>query len=134
MKILAEKAITSSSYKITVLLLDMSKAFDTIERGTLFKDLTEILEEDELHMISILLKDVTLQVKIGNNMGRAFTTTVGVPQGDCLSPVLFTIYLAKVLRGEITDHTYARPITYDEMITPHMIDHTYSCCMVQAAV
>ncbi len=49
-------------------------------------------------------------------MGRVFTTTVGVSQGDCLSPVLFTIYLANALRGEITDHTYARPITYDEMI------------------
>ncbi len=49
-------------------------------------------------------------------MGRVFTTTVGVSQGDCLSPVLFTIYLANALRGEITDHIYARPITYDEMI------------------
>ncbi len=58
-------------------------------------------------------------------MGRVFATTVGVPQRGCLSPVLFTIYLAKALRGEITDHTYARPITY-EMIAPHIIDHTYS--------
>ncbi len=56
MKILAGKAITSSSYKITVLLLDMSKAFDMVDRGTLFKDLKEILKEDELYMISILLK------------------------------------------------------------------------------
>ncbi len=39
-KTLTEKAITSSSYKITVLLLDMSKAFDTVDKGTLFKDLT----------------------------------------------------------------------------------------------
>ncbi len=69
----------------------MGKAFDTVDRGTLFKDLTEILEEDELHMISILLKYITLQVKIGNNTGRAFTTTVGVLQGDCLSPVLHNI-------------------------------------------
>ncbi len=29
------------------------------------------------------------------------------------------------MRGEITDHTYARPITYDEMIPPHITDHTY---------
>ncbi len=48
----------------------MSKAFDMVDRGTQSKDLTEILKEDELHMISILLKDVTPQVKIGNNMGR----------------------------------------------------------------
>ncbi len=40
--------------------------------------------------------------------------------------MLFTIYLAKALKGEITDHTYARPITYDKMIAPHIIEHTYS--------
>ncbi len=33
----------------------------------------------------MLLKPVTLQVKIGNNMVRVVTITVGVPQGDCLS-------------------------------------------------
>ncbi len=31
-KILAEKAITSEDYKIILLLLDMSKAFDTVRR------------------------------------------------------------------------------------------------------
>ncbi len=29
------------------------------------------------------------------------------------------------MRGAITDHTYARPLTYDEMIPPHLTDHTY---------
>ncbi len=38
----------------------MSKAFDMVDPGTLFKDMTEILKEDELHMIFILLKDGTL--------------------------------------------------------------------------
>ena len=35
MKLLAEKAITSSDYKIYILLLDMSKAFDTVNRNQL---------------------------------------------------------------------------------------------------
>ncbi len=102
----------------------MNKAFDTVDRRSLFKDLTELLKEDELHMISILLKDVTLQVKIENNMGRVFTITVGVPQRDHFSPVLFIVYLAKALRREITDHIYARQISYDEMIELHIIDDT----------
>ena len=29
----------------------MSKAFDTIQRGTLIKDLKGIIEDDELHLI-----------------------------------------------------------------------------------
>ena len=125
-KTLAEKAITSSSYQITVLLLDMSKAFDTVDRGQLFRDLSDFLEEDELHMISILLKDVTLQVRIGKHTGPEFITNVGVPQGDCLSPVLFTIYLARAMKGEETEHNYARSITHEEIITPQLRDHTYS--------
>ena len=39
LRLLAEKAITSSNYEIHLLMLDMSKAFDTIQRGTLFEDL-----------------------------------------------------------------------------------------------
>ncbi len=38
--------------------------------------------------------------------------------------VFFTVYLAKVWRGEITDHTYARPIIYEEMKPRHLTDHT----------
>ena len=49
-KTLAEKAITSSNYNIYLLLLNMSKAFDTVSRGKLLKDLQEILEPDELYI------------------------------------------------------------------------------------
>ena len=42
-----------SSYKIIVLLLDVSKTFDTVDYGQPFKDLKEGLKEGELHMISI---------------------------------------------------------------------------------
>ena len=44
-------------------MLDMSKAFDTIQRGTLFEDLKEILEPDELHLIHHLLNDVEILLR-----------------------------------------------------------------------
>jgi hypothetical protein len=118
-KILAEKAITSSSYETNFLLLDMSKAFDTVDRGVLYEDLEKVLEKDELHMITILLKDVTLTVRNGKTMGTNFTTNIGVPQGDCLSPVLFTLYLANAMKSEQhEDHTYAK--------TTELQDHSYA--------
>ena len=96
-KSLAEKAVTSSNYEIIIEMLDMSKAFDTVERGKLFEILKKILDEDELHLMKVLLQDVQLQVRIGNQTGKAIKTNIGVPQGDCLSPVLFTLYLANAL-------------------------------------
>ena len=71
-------------------------------------------------------KDVTLKVRIGKHTGPEFITNVGVPQGDCLSPVLFTIYLARAMKGEETEHKYARSITHEEIITSQLRHHTYS--------
>ena len=47
MKILCEKAITSCDYSTHILLLDMTKAFDTINRKHLYKLLSDILDPDE---------------------------------------------------------------------------------------
>src|SRR6266496_3384293 len=64
-------------------------------------------------MVQILLKDVNMKVKNNKTIGEQFLTTKGIPQGDCLSPVLFTLYLAKALKDNIkinndhNDHSYA---------------------------
>ena len=71
MKILCEKAVTSCDYSAHVLLLDMTKAFDTINREHLYKLLSDILDPDELNIMNILLKDVTLQVE--NNKAKGQT-------------------------------------------------------------
>ena len=76
MKILCEKAITSCDYSTHILLLDIAKAFETINREHLHKLLSDILDQDELNM-NILLKDVTLQVKNNKTKGQTFTTTLG---------------------------------------------------------
>ena len=73
----------------------MSKAFDTVRRNTLMKDLETILDPAELHLVKILVEDVRLVVRVGAETSDPFMTKMGVPQGDCLSPILFTLYLAK---------------------------------------
>ena len=40
----------------------MNKAFDTVNRKTLFEILSEILDPDELHIMKLLTGDVKLQV------------------------------------------------------------------------
>ncbi len=63
LELLPECTITSSGYEFHMLMLDMSRAFDTIEPGTLIEHLSDVLESDELHLVSVLIKDVIIPVK-----------------------------------------------------------------------
>ena len=77
----------------------MSAAFDTINRHELLEILKDIIEEDEVRIIQYLLSETTLNVKIdGAETKRPFTSNIGTPQGDSLSPVLFIIYLEHALK------------------------------------
>jgi|GEM_PF-4699558 len=132
MKNLAEKAITSTEYKINFLMLDMSKAFDSVNRNTLLQDLKNYIQPDELHIISILLHDVDLTVRCGKTKGEKFSTNKGIPQGDSLSPVLFTLYLSRALAIEqderqTYEHSYAKAYCQNLQNIPIELEgHEYS--------
>ena len=111
--------------------MDMSKAFDNVNREDLISDLRKILQEDELHILKLLVTKVILQVKNNNILGEKFITSKGIPQGDCLSPILFTLYLAKSLEmkeekeEKKEDHNYNRSICKKIMMPRHLQDHNY---------
>ena len=128
-KILCEKAITSCDYSTQILLFDMTKVFDTINREHLYIFFSDILDPEESNIMNILLKDVTLQVKNNKTKGQTFTTTLVIPQGDCLSAILFTLYLSNTLSAKIPthlhDHNYCNE--HNMFLTPneHLHDHNY---------
>ena len=95
----------------------MSKAFDTVSRGKLLKDVQEILQPDELHMI----KDVSLQVKIGKEKGENIKTEIGIVKGDCFSVLLFIFYLARSTNTENAAKDPSRKDNYSE-INPQYAD------------
>ena len=77
----------------------MSSAFDTIDRQTLLDILREIVEEDELRIIRFLLSDTIINTRInGATKEKPFESNIESPQGDSLSPVLFSIYLENALK------------------------------------
>ncbi len=58
--------------------LDMSKAFDTICGSKLLTDIQYVVEPDEMHMMTVLISDVVLTVKVGNELGEQIKTEVGI--------------------------------------------------------
>ena len=60
------------------MFIDMSQAFDTVNRERLMQYLETILEPHEMRAIFILINDVTLKVRIGKETGNEINTNVGV--------------------------------------------------------
>ncbi|XP_065189344.1 uncharacterized protein LOC135819973 [Sycon ciliatum] len=93
-------AAITQKYHATIEIhgIDMSKAFDTISREKLLAVVNGIVKEDEVRLIQVLLSNTSLSVLACKQQSSEFETTIGTPQSDCLSPVLFVIYLESALR------------------------------------
>ena len=117
MKILCENAMTSCDYSTH------------INREHLYELLSDIIDPDELSIMNILLKDVTLQVQNNKTKGQTFTTALRIPHGDCLSAILFTLYLSNTLSAKIPTHLHDHNYydVHDMFLTPieHLHDHNY---------
>ena len=85
-------------WKDHMLSIDMSRAFDTIDRRRILTVRGNIASPDEMLMHLLLLLDTSLVVLVGRATTNPFSNTTGTPQGDRLSPVLFTGYLAAELK------------------------------------
>ena len=83
---------------VELLCIDLSRAFDSIRRDKLLEVLQSFLDEPELRMIRFLLAATSLEPRLYTGDCHAFASTIGTPQGDSLSPVLFTVYLEAALR------------------------------------
>ena len=109
-KVLVKKAITSTNYQIYLLMLNMPKVFDTINRSMLMQELAKVLDSDELYIINVPT-NTQLKIWFGNEKSDAFETDTSVPQGDCVRTNLFTFYLAKALdNNKHDDHDYCSTI------------------------
>ena len=85
-----------------LVLLDMSKAFDSIKRKDLIEHLQHTIAADELHIMKKML-EVSLVVRCGDSISEPFHTDTSAPQGDCASAKSFTYYLAKSLLVQTPD-------------------------------
>ena len=74
--------------------IDFTKAFDFVVRDILWYKLLKIgVRGKMIDIIKSMYNIVKSQVKIENTLSEAFTCSIGVRQGECLSPFLFSMYL-----------------------------------------
>ena len=83
--------------KIYIIGIDMSAAFDTINRRKLLEILNTFLDDDEVRMIRFLLTNTSLKVKVQGAETLFFESNIGSPQGGSLSGKLFNVYFDDAL-------------------------------------
>ena len=100
----------STNNKITIQGIDLSSAFDSVNRVKMMEILNTICFEEDMKLIHFLLNDTSLRVRT-KEVGPTFDTNIGIPQGDGISPVLFTTYLEAALR-EVRNNVHVQDIAY----------------------
>lgn len=93
---LIDGLVTSANKRTftAVVSLDVEKAFDKVwHEGLLYKLIKMNIPTQLVKIIKSFLSDRSFQVKIKKSLSTPKWISAGVPQGLCLSPHLFTIYI-----------------------------------------
>ena len=98
---------------VGAILIDLSKAFDNVSHHKLLLTLQEInLSNESLQLMFSFLSNRRQRVKVEDKLTDWKKITRGVPQGSCLSPLLFNIYMRNLpLVTNLDTYQYADDIT-----------------------
>ena len=84
--------------KVYAAFIDLKKAYDTVWREGLFYVLLEHNVPIKIfNLIHSMYSETKSQIKFNEGLSKSFLSTRGVKQGDVLSPLLFNIFINKVV-------------------------------------
>ena len=96
-----------------MLFIDLTKAFDTVNRDALWHILSKVGVPDKMKNVIISLHDgMKAQVAMDGTTSEPFNVTNGTKQGCVLAPLLFAIFFAVMLKHAFPDSSYGIPLTY----------------------
>jgi len=75
-----------------MIMLDLQKAFDTVDHGILCQKL-KIMGVESVEWFQSYLAGRKQMVNVNNTMSDSMKLTCGVPQGSILGPLLFLCYV-----------------------------------------
>lgn len=78
------KVMLYQNMDVQIMGVDMSSAFDTIEREELMQALELTLKEDEIRMCRLLLTETSTTLWFGKDFTESFETNKGSAQGDAI--------------------------------------------------
>ena len=80
--------------KLYCTFIDFTKAFDYVVRDNLWYKLIKLgLRGNIINIITSMYSCVKSRVRYENKLSEEFTCMLGVRQGECLSPFLFSMFL-----------------------------------------
>ena len=92
----------NNNEKLIAAFVDFEKAFDYIVHDILRFKLVEIgVRGKMLNIIKSIYSNLKPRVKFDNRVSSDFTCCLGARQGECLSPILFSMYLNDIEREYI---------------------------------
>ena len=107
-----------------VCFVDFKKAFDTVDRNTLIQKLIRLgLHGEIIHALGEICSKNFQQVADGCNLSNKIPQLIGVTQGDKLSPLLFSLFIADL--PDFIDSNQCLIILYaDDLIiaSPFLLD------------
>ena len=88
-----QQKIQKIDFKVYLTKINMSLAFDIINREDLAQIIKTNFDEDVYRITKILLSNTTLGIKFRYTKTSSFVNNKGLQQGDGISGILFNIYL-----------------------------------------
>ena len=96
--------VLNQSKKLYCAFVDFTKAFDYVVRDNLWYKMIKLgIRGRILNIIKSMYVIVKTIVKYDNTLGNEFFCSLGVRQGECLSPLLFSLFLNDLEETFVTE-------------------------------